>query len=1523
MPTTVEIPDIGKVQFPDDMSHDEIVDAIKTKIIPQYEAEEKDYKQVQENIASYKEEKKQRDSQKGMARYFLPREGMAAGVGSPGRPEPVEVPRLNYKETASALGLSDEHAMKLTSFLNEVSSPAAEFTLSPQGEILAGATAAAPVLAPIVGAGFLAQSIKESPEAWKKAATDWVKAQSPTATPEEKQQGYDSVMKALGVSATGALGALPLGKPIKKGLELPSWYKEILKPPEPPIQPPLVPPSQPPAQSQIERRPIESNTIQLRTVEELPPLTKELASYDAELHDRAVENVEKKLASTRKRPTSGELFRLYHDEYKRLESEQTPVTAPETPPQTTADEPNLPKVSTPEPSPVPPPVTPPVTAPEAQPEVPKPAPEVTSTAPETPKPPPEPPQPNPDFSEPGSPVSNMFAAIDRDRVAAGKPPMEKGTPRTWSDDEKIALQRMNDDPEYVSKLIEDVNSGRREDPLSSTEHIAMTLQKAKWKADFNEANRRFNDANSANLPEDAAKALVDRARAEDNIVAMDQAVGRGGTGSEAGRRLAAQKVGITDDLDLVSMRAERRALREDGKLTPEDEKEIDALYKEYEEKLAKVKASEEAAKKSEQEALGKLAMKEAEEASRPEPTPPHIQKIVDRIRKVIKDNANESRAYFRGKMLSLSPQDLYHLTRIAADNLMDIGADFAKWSSKMVSDLGEWVKPHLQALFEAANHGVDKEVDAVVKPSESEKAKRVAKKSVKSLADQAAEAEDKIKAKVESQKGNEITPLVKKLAEHFYSQGITKLEPMISALHDVLKRYIPDIDRLQTMDALSGRGKFTLPNPDVLKKGVRELSAEARVAGHIEQLMNAVTEEQKKLPKTGPQRDKPTANYRQLQQKLNELMKKLGVRTGDPETQLASALQAAKTYTRNRIADLKQEIATRERIVKSKTTLQPDEELTALRKELETLRSEHEAVFGKRQMTDEQRIAAANRMLDRQISSLESDLEKGILNRPKAPSKTPETPGLLAKRSWLSALREYRQELRDSANPKRSPEEIKLQAIKTRIATQTAEYNQRLASGDFETRPKRTPVVLDEDATKAKAELERLKEKWKEGNRKLELSRRPTWQKVLDKFVSIERAFKLSSPVVFGKLTAAAFTRFATTLTEEVVGSGLSKALPELASRAPREGGINVKAMAKGLTEAITKGMKDAYDTLIKGETDVEVAAGNKQKRDRDWMNIIGQVHGMIKAPVKRAEFTLSLEKRIAHAIKNGVDVTDPAVQTRLLGEALDDGYRSIFMQDNFAARKFNNLATMMELDKKAPILGKVSAATMRFLLPIVRVPMNIVSETAQGIYGVPVGSIKLVQAMRNGIRDLPPEQADAIMRNLKKGSIGAALMALGYLSPENVGGYDWREKRQEGDVKTGGFKVFDVNMPRWMTHAPWFELMQFGATIRHVKDQTVKATGDSKGIDEGLWAAGFGLLEQTPFYGEMLRAGRASEGTTLRNQFLGELLKGTLEPAALQKIAEWSDEDVKRNPKTITEHLEMGIPGLRQNVPEKIDKRR
>ncbi len=114
----------------------------------------------------------------------------------------------------------------------------------------------------------------------------------------------------------------------------------------------------------------------------------------------------------------------------------------------------------------------------------------------------------------------------------------------------------------------------------------------------------------------------------------------------------------------------------------------------------------------------------------------------------------------------------------------------------------------------------------------------------------------------------------------------------------------------------------------------------------------------------------------------------------------------------------------------------------------------------------------------------------------------------------------------------------------------------------------------------------------------------------------------------------------------------------------------------------------------------------------------------------------------------------------------------------------------------KTPPTAKAAATAMRVVLPIVKVPSNIVAETLEYATGLATGSVKTAQAIRAGVQNLKPEEADMIMRQLKKGSLGSAVMLFGYFAPYLFGGfYQPGEKRQPGDTPYGGAQIGGVEV--------------------------------------------------------------------------------------------------------------------------------
>lgn len=687
------------------------------------------------------------------------------------------------------------------------------------------------------------------------------------------------------------------------------------------------------------------------------------------------------------------------------------------------------------------------------------------------------------------------------------------------------------------------------------------------------------------------------------------------------------------------------------------------------------------------------------------------------------------------------------------------------------------------------NRGSNQAGDEAVKNLNTE-AKQTSKKGRDINKDRESTIE-KLKSRLANgEKIQDMAGLVQKLALHFVEQGIKERQPLVEAVHDVLKTIVPDITPRETMDAISGYGDFKQLSKDEMKVQLRDLKGQMQQAAKIEDM-------QEKIPpkKTGVERRIPSDIERRMIKEVNELKKKGGFNVTDPETQLKSALQAFKTRTENRIKDLQ---------------LKVDQ-------------------------------------------------------------------------------------------------------------------------GDFSKTPRRE-LKLDDEALKLKADSERAKLAFDRGAKLEQLKSRTPTEKVLDAIPKWSRTFLLSNPVTLAKLTMAALYRVASTPVEEAIGAGYSKIIPGIAERAPREGGGSVKIESKALVDGLTKGFKDAYDVMTKGKSDLEAAYG---KRDilppSPVVDFFGHLHGALKSPVKRIEFSRSLQKRMENAMVHGVDVTDPFVQTKLSMEAYKDANRSIFMQDNRVVSAYKaGLATLERPDKetgKTGLSAKATVAAVRTLLPIVKVPTNIVAETLQYATGTVTGSVRLAKALHDGVTNLKPAEADLIMRELKKGSLGGAVLLLGFFAPKVIGGYyQYGQKQKEGDTKYGHVNIYGNDIKPYELHAPVMEQLQLGATVRKVAESKLrKKDQQTQGIPTGILAGALGLTSELPFIREQLELGKLFNPEQ-RKEYIGELAKSRLVPQAVQWVAQHMDTDskgdtVKRDPQNALQYIEEGIPGLRNDVPEKKEK--
>jgi hypothetical protein len=532
------------------------------------------------------------------------------------------------------------------------------------------------------------------------------------------------------------------------------------------------------------------------------------------------------------------------------------------------------------------------------------------------------------------------------------------------------------------------------------------------------------------------------------------------------------------------------------------------------------------------------------------------------------------------------------------------------------------------------------------------------------------------------------------------------------------------------------------------------------------------------------------------------------------------------------------------------------------------------------------------------------------------------------------AIRPHLQDIFREAIEARSQAQ-RLQAYKTRREGQISEAQVSRMAGTE--KASRTALKLDPEAERLNLEYERIKREADRAEMELEEQNRTTSRKVQDAISGYARASVLSYPTVFIKLAAAAATRWISTPAEQAIGYGISKAFPKLADKAAMEGVPTiagaVRAESKAITQGLTQGMKGAWDMLRNKDT-AEQVLFDKAHLPHGVLEYFGQMHGAMKYPTVINDFARRLQLGIENAARHGADVHDPLVQMRLMNDAWKYAKRATFQQDNVFVKRYQQQLAALEAKSKTTgrpsILSEAAATFLKTKLPVVKVPMNVLAESFEYLTGAVQGPARVAAVYARGIEKIKPEEADLVMRLMKKGFLGGAFALLGFFGAKHIGGfYQPGERRKPGDVLEGTAKINGVEVPRQAFDSPVFQALQWGATVRRASDSYFrKSDAQKKGLTAGMVAASMGLLDNVPFAREELDA--AKNITDLQKGDYPEFFADKfnwIEPGALQWLAAQMDKKTPFSPteystprKTtgLKENLEKGIPVLRETLPKR-----
>lgn len=517
--------------------------------------------------------------------------------------------------------------------------------------------------------------------------------------------------------------------------------------------------------------------------------------------------------------------------------------------------------------------------------------------------------------------------------------------------------------------------------------------------------------------------------------------------------------------------------------------------------------------------------------------------------------------------------------------------------------------------------------------------------------------------------------------------------------------------------------------------------------------------------------------------------------------------------------------------------------------------------------------------------------------------------------------------------------EAKLQAIKTRTAKSIEKYKGKLESGDVAPDEKAAPVPLDAEAYRLKAENERVKRLVEQERLKIAASNQPLFDKAMGHVSGLSRASALSGYHTLAKLAGFTAARLIETPLHEATTAVLAK-IPGFKGtfeKSSFEGGANIRTLAKFYAQFATKGMKEAARQLTQGTTEAGELYGNGKKELPRWYDFMtGNLHKAEKTPLLVGTHEMLIEKAEAKAIAQGHDVNDELVQGAIRKGAYDYANRTILQENNKFAQWYDSgIKALRGADPKTGETSAVrqvlaTAIEALFTKGIIKTPANYVMQTLErGPAGLAVGAGKQVKAWIRGTANLTDAEATTIGRLLGAGAVGTAFFTWGAIDatkPEEdrvFGGYyQPGEKRGKNDVPFAKIRIGDTVLPHLVTHSPLTESAQMGATFMRVAlSKLSKKDKENKGALIGVLTAIFGLAEQAPIANQAPRLAKLGDPRQ-QNSAVGQLLQGLI-PQLVQNISEDTDKDasgepVKRKPADVADAVKMGLPGLREDVPEK-----
>lgn len=899
------------------------------------------------------------------------------------------------------------------------------------------------------------------------------------------------------------------------------------------------------------------------------------------------------------------------------------------------------------------------------------------------------------------------------------------------------------------------------------------------------------------------------------------------------------------------------------------------------------------------------------------------------------------------------------LAAVGAEKLSRGTTERSTWNKEMVDEFGKDVEPHLDAAWESANAQVEKEFAAAPPRARQKAASGKRKENIEAGLKRRIAEGDSLK---------QMQPLVRGLALEFIQKGVRGREAVVDAVHGILSKDLPELSKAQTEDLISNYGDFRKLDNDPDKSLLRGYKGELLQIGKIRDMMGG------EAPKaTGVERARPTDENRRLTKEVNDLKKKGEYKVRDPDAVLRGAQDSVKTRLGNEVRDLDHAIALGEPMKPRTGSVTYDQEMTTLKAQRDAKKAQYNEMFPKSKtpLTPEQQIERSAKYLDRQIAELTDQIKSGNVD-PKARKEPVSPPELAAKRAQLETLKAERQLLRDLDAQKIEDKKIaalekKIEDLKNGVSidrkgpvltADTAELarlkeqkSQIVSLQDYKVRklkqiealqsfattgvkpPPRAPrpFVPDAEANRLAVEVQKAKAAAKSRELQIKQDQETTARKWSRRVVNMNRVGVLSHISVLEHLAGSAveqvLTRPLATLAAQPMRlHPTTRAILAKSFNEGRSSSRSEIAAHKTLTSMET--LNALWDKLRTGKSNIDYLFGKGVKYPKRFLETVLHIHGAIKEPVRQYHFARSLELRLEAAEKMGLDPqNDPVLLDTFKKEAYAYANREIFMGDNLFSSYFKKGIGLLRNEKLDSGAANFIADVLEVLSPVVNVPVNIAIRTLRMLPPVGFGesAIRLGRAaargeLKNNAATLSERDADLITKTFKYGLFGTALGIYAWTHANQFGGVRSPGQQAPKDKKSG-LDDGEIALPggghlsHHLTHGPTGTYMNLVADIRRTWDEAVKKNPDNK-WNALTKASGFAVLANLNGVPMVRTIGNLVSPFKSGEQKAGEMIRNMVEFGVLQDAAEAMDGK-RRSPKNFTDQLKLGIPGLREQVPE------